>query len=199
MNTSQLQQATPTRAQTADSGTSIDPVAREYLAFKLGGEEYGVDLLQVQEIRGYGRPTRMAQAPAHIKGVINLRGVIVPIVDLRIKFDLPCANYDEFTVVIILNVGRCVMGAVVDAVSDVISLTPAQVRDVPDFPGTTNSDYIQGLGSLGERTVILLDIEKFMGSADMGLNSAASTAAIEAAIETAAVATETDATETATA
>ena len=107
---------------------------REFLAFKLGAEEYGIDILRVQEIRSYEEPTRIANAPGFIKGVVNLRGVIVPIVDMRIKFNLESVNYDSFTVVIVLNIAGRVVGMVVDAVSDVITLTPEQLRPVPEFP-----------------------------------------------------------------
>jgi len=102
-----------------------DMVASEYLTFTLGSEEYAIDILKVQEIRGYEQPTLIANAPPFIKGVINLRGIIVPVVDLCIKFNLGKIEYTPFTVVIILNVARRVIGVVVDSVSDVISLTPA--------------------------------------------------------------------------
>src|SRR3954470_18752557 len=105
--------------------------AAEYLTFTLGSEEYGVDILKVQEIRGYEKPTAIANAPAFIKGVVNLRGTIVPIVDMRIKFELGDVRYDQFTVVIILNVGGRIVGMVVDGVSDVIGLTPEQMRPAP--------------------------------------------------------------------
>ncbi len=142
---------------------------REFLAFKLGKEEYGVDILRVQEIRSYEEPTRMANAPDFIKGVINLRGVIVPIVDMRLKFNLDEANYDGFTVVIVLNIGQQVVGMVVDSVSDVITLTPQQLRPVPEFSSAIGSDHLLAIGSLEERMLILLDIEKLMSSAEMGL------------------------------
>lgn len=149
----------------ADAMTSV----REFLAFKLGKEEYGVDILRVQEIRSYEEPTRMANAPDFIKGVINLRGVIVPIVDMRLKFNLDEANYDGFTVVIVLNIGQQVVGMVVDSVSDVITLTPQQLRPVPEFSSAIGSDHLLAIGSLEERMLILLDIEKLMSSAEMGL------------------------------
>jgi purine-binding chemotaxis protein CheW len=144
---------------------------REFLAFKLGDEEYGMDILRVQEIRSYEPPTRMANAPAFIKGVINLRGVIVPILDMRIKFNLVQVNYDTFTVVIVLNIGRQVVGMVVDGVSDVITFTPAQLRPVPEFSSTIGSDHLLAIGSIQDRMLILLDIEKLMSSAEMGLVS----------------------------
>lgn len=142
---------------------------REFLAFKLGDEEYGMDILCVQEIRSYEPPTRMANAPAFIKGVINLRGVIVPIIDMRIKFKLEQVNYDTFTVVIVLNIGSQVVGMVVDGVSDVITLTPEQLHPAPEFSSAIGSDHVLAIGSVQERMLILLDIEKLMSSAGMGL------------------------------
>jgi purine-binding chemotaxis protein CheW len=147
----------------------LELAVREFLAFKLGDEEYGIDILRVQEIRSFERPTRMANAPAYILGVVNLRGVIVPIVDMRIKFNLSQINYDTFTVVIVLNIGTQVVGMVVDGVSDVITLTPEQLRPVPDFSSAIASDHVMAIGSLENRMLILLDIQKLMTSADMGL------------------------------
>ncbi len=138
-------------------------------AFKLGTEEYGIDILRVQEIRSFEEPARMANMPAFIKGVINLRGVIVPIFDLRLKFNLAQVNYDSFTVVIVLNIGARVVGMVVDGVSDVITLTPEQLRPVPEFSSTIGSDYLLAIGSVQDRMLILLDIEKLMTGAGMGL------------------------------
>ena len=141
----------------------------EFLSFKLGREEYCIYILRVQEIRSYEEPTRMAHAPAFIKGVVNLRGVIVPIVDMRIKFNLEQVNYDTFTVVIVLTIGTQVVGMVVDGVSDVITLKPEQIRPVPELSSAVSSDHLLGIGSVGDRMLILLDIEKFMTSAEMGL------------------------------
>jgi purine-binding chemotaxis protein CheW len=145
----------------------------EFLTFKLGGEEYGIDILKVQEIRCYEAVTRIANAPAFIKGVVNLRGVIVPIVDLRVKFELGEARYDAFTVVIILNVAGRVVGAVVDSVSDVLELDDKQIKAAPEFNSLLDAGYITGLGTVesgeGERLLILVDIERLMSSPDMGL------------------------------
>ena len=141
----------------------------EYLAFKLGQEEYGIDILKVQEIRGYESVTRIANAPEFIKGVINLRGIIVPIVDMRIKFNLGEPRYDQFTVVIILSIGGRVVGMVVDSVSDVTTLQPEQVRPAPEMGTALSTDYLIGLGTLEERMLILLDIERLMSSPEMGL------------------------------
>ena len=140
----------------------------EILSFRLGKEEYGISILAVQEIRGYEAATRIANAPAFLKGVINLRGRIVPIVDMRIRFGLP-AQYDAFTVVIVLNIGSRVMGMVVDAVSDVITLTPDKLRPVPEFNSAIQSDHILAIGAVEDRMLILVDIEKLMTSAEMGL------------------------------
>ena len=143
--------------------------AREYLTFRLDQEEYGIDILKVQEIRGYEPPTRIAHAPEFIKGVVNLRGTIVPIVDMRLKFNCSKADYNSFTVVIILNLRNRVVGIVVDSVSDVMELSPDNMRSAPDIEGAIDSSCILGLGSVGERMLILLDIEKLMSSVDMGL------------------------------
>src|SRR6476620_5631188 len=125
-----------------------DGAGNEYLAFTLGSEEYGIDILKVQEIRGYEAVTRIANAPEFIKGVINLRGIIIPVVDMRIKFKLGTPTYDQFTVVIILNIGGRVMGMVVDSVSDVTTLAPDQIKPGPESgPGTSfNSEFLMGLG-----------------------------------------------------
>ena len=161
-------------AQTlAREGTGVGVAVQggsEYLTFTLGKEEYGIDILKVQEIRGYEAVTRIANAPEFIKGVVNLRGIIVPIVDMRIKFNLGEAKYDQFTVVIILNVAGRVVGMVVDSVSDVIQLTAQQIRPAPDFASSTfDTKYITGLGTIDERMLILVDIERLMSGVDMGL------------------------------
>lgn len=145
----------------------------EYLTFTLGGEEYGIDILKVQEIRGYDAVTRIANAPAFIKGVVNLRGVIAPIVDLRIKFNLGEPSYDAFTVVIILNIGKRVMGIVVDGVSDVIRLDAENLRPAPEFGAALDTRYILGLGTVETRMIIVVDIEKLMTSQEMALVEAA--------------------------
>lgn len=155
--------------QSASAAGEDDLVASEYLTFTLGNEEYAIDILKVQEIRGYEPPTLIANAPAFIKGVINLRGTIVPIVDLRIKFNLGKIEYTPFTVVIILNVAGRVIGAVVDSVSDVISLTRSQIRPTPDFSATFDTKYILGLATVDSRMMIVTDIERLMTSADMEL------------------------------
>ena len=146
--------------------------AREYLTFRLDQEEYGIDILKVQEIRGYEPPTRVADAPNFIKGVVNLRGTIVPIVDMRLKFNCANAEYNSFTVVIVLNLRQRIVGIVVDSVSDVMELPPENLRPAPDLDSGIDSGAVLGLGSLGDRMLILLDIERLMSASDMGLVSA---------------------------
>ena len=145
----------------------------EFLTFTLGDEEYGVEILKVQEIRSYETPTTIANSPDFLKGVVNLRGVIVPIVDMRIKFGLGKADYNEFTVVIILNVANRIVGMVVDAVSDVLTLNAEQIRPSPEFGSALDTQYIIGLGTVNDRMLILMDIERLMTSRDMGLTDAA--------------------------
>lgn len=141
----------------------------EYLTFTLGSEEYGVDILKVQEIRGYDQVTRLPDAPDFIKGVINLRGLIVPVVDMRLKFRLSNAGYDDTTVMIVLSVAGRTIGVVVDGVSDVLTLQPDQVRPVPDLGSAIDRKFLMGLGVLEDRMLILLDIEELMTSEEMGL------------------------------
>jgi purine-binding chemotaxis protein CheW len=142
-------------------------VDQEYLIFTLGKEEYGIEILKVQEIRGYDRVTRIANSPDFIAGVTNLRGVIVPIIDLRIKFQLESAEINEQTVTIVLNLCDRVVGIVVDGVSDVLSLRTEQIKPAPDFTTTLSTQYLLGLGSLDERMLILVDIEKLLNSDEM--------------------------------
>ena len=143
--------------------------SRELLTFTLGREEYGIDILKVQEIRGYDAVTTIANAPEFIKGVINLRGIIVPIIDMRIKFHLGNVTYNELTVVIILNVAHRVMGIVVDGVSDVIALAAEQLKPAPEFGASLDMRYITGLGTVDERMIIVMDIEGLMTGHDMDL------------------------------
>jgi purine-binding chemotaxis protein CheW len=165
-----MQQQQFQRSNSRNTQPAAPALANEFLTFRLGIESYGIEILKVQEIRGYEAPTAIANAPAFIKGVINLRGVIVPILDLRIKFQLEQARYDEFTVVIILNVAGRVVGVVVDSVSDVLTLAVDSIRATPEFASATfDTKYITGLATVDERMLILLDIEKLMTGADMAL------------------------------
>jgi len=155
--------------KTGSSMTSSAPKALEFLSFTLGQEEYGIDIQKVQELRGYDAVTRIANAPEHIKGVVNLRGIIVPIIDMRIKFNLGTPVYDQFTVVIILNIAHRVMGMVVDSVSDVITLKAEQIKPAPTMGSALDTEYLMGLGTIEERMLILIDLDRLMSSDEMGL------------------------------
>jgi purine-binding chemotaxis protein CheW len=141
----------------------------EFLTFRLGAEEYGIDILKVQEIRSYEAPTRIANAPSFIKGVVNLRGVIVPIVDLRLKLGCDSNEYNDFTVVIVLNVRGRVVGAVVDSVSDVLELSRDSIKPAPEMASAVDTSFITGISNVNDRMLILMDIESLMASAEMGL------------------------------
>lgn len=166
--TQSINEMAPVKASEAAVAGKIN----EFLTFTLGDEEYGVDILKVQEIRGYDTVTKIPDAPDFIKGVINLRGTIVPVVDLRIKFKLSKAEYNAFTVMIILNIAKRVVGIVVDGVSDVMQLGADQIRPPPDLSagdGNQAADFITGLGTFDNRMLILVDIEKLLRSQDMAL------------------------------
>lgn len=154
--------------------------AREVLVFVLGGEEYAVDILKVQEIRGYEKVTPIPSAPAYLKGVVNLRGTIVPVIDMRLKFGLSDAKYDSFTVVIILRLAGRVIGVVVDGVSDVARLAPSEIKAAPGLGSIVDSGFLAGLATQGERMILLLDIEKFLSSGELRLVNQAAEAASEA-------------------
>ena len=151
---------------------------QEFLTFTLGAEEYGIDILKVQEIRGYNSVTRIANTPDFIRGVINLRGHLVPIVDLRVRFGLGDPRYDAFTVVIILNIGTRIVGIVVDSVSDVMTLKREQIRPAPEFSSNLGTEYLLGLGALADRMIILVDIACLLESAHMGLTNPAEVAGL---------------------
>src|SRR5687768_5260167 len=153
---------------TAHEALGTDTHTQQFLTFKLAGEEYGVGILSVQEIRGWSAVTAMPHSPAWLLGVINLRGSVVPIIDLRIKFNFARADYNEFTVVIILNVGARVIGIVVDGVSDVITLASGQIKPAPSLGNNADTSHIIGFGTLDERMRILMDVEKLISGADFG-------------------------------
>lgn len=143
--------------------------SQEFLVFQLGDEEYAIDILKVQEIRGYENVTRIANTPESIKGVTNLRGVIVPILDMRIRFRLSEPTYNEHTVVIVVNIGTRIVGIVVDGVSDVLSLSENQIKPVPEFGVGLPLAYLQGLGNLEDRMLVLVNIDKLLTSEEMAL------------------------------
>lgn len=158
-----------TRASNPSSGTQSAGHSGQYLTLRLGNEEYAIDILRVQEIRSYEEPTRMVNAPSYIKGVVNLRGVIVPIVDLRMKLNLDKVEYNEFTVVIILNVRGTVIGAVVDSVSDVVTLSSQAIKPAPQFEAAIDARFITGLANVGDRMLIVMNMDALMSNAEMGM------------------------------
>jgi purine-binding chemotaxis protein CheW len=151
--------------------------AREMLVFKLGSEEYGVDILKVQEIRGYEKVTPIPRSPDYLKGVVNLRGTIVPVIDLRVKFAMPDPTYDSFTVVIVMRIAGRIIGAVVDAVSDVVRLAENEIREAPKLGAMVDSSYLTGVATQGSRMILALDIEKLLSTAEMNLLGEAAAAA----------------------
>jgi purine-binding chemotaxis protein CheW len=155
--------AAPANTATTTDGSSVQQV----LTFQLGGESYGVDILRVREIRGWTPVTRIPKAPPHVLGVLNLRGSIVPTVDLRMRFSLQQAQYTNVTVIIVLSVnsasGRREVGVVVDGVSDVVNVNESDIRPAPELGAGPETDYIRGLVPVAERMVVLLDIDRLIG------------------------------------
>ena len=165
-----IKEATHIARQSAERSAQAAQAAKgEFLTFRLGGEEYGIDILRVQEIRSYEQPTRIANTPEFLRGVVNLRGVIVPIVDLRLKLSCAEADFNAFTVVIVLNVKGRVIGAVVDSVSDVCELGGDAIKPTPMMNSHVDMSFITGIANVGERMLILMDIEALMSASDMGL------------------------------
>lgn len=143
-------------------GTAADD-GRQYLTFTLGGEEYGVEILRVQEIKGFTAVTPIPGAPGDVKGVMNLRGTVVPVFDLRVKFGMSAKDDDRFTVIVVVNVGTRVVGLVVDAVSDVLDIPNGAIDASPDLGGAVDTTMLQGIARSGERLVTLLDIDRVVG------------------------------------
>lgn len=167
----QTSQNSPTFDPRAEPVAKVVADSGQYLTLRLGDEDYAIDIMRVQEIRSYEEPTRMANSPSFIKGVVNLRGVIVPIVDLRMKLNISKVDYNEFTVVIILNVRGSVTGAVVDAVSDVVTLDAKMIKPAPQFESAIDSRFILGLANVGDRMLIVMNMEALLSNAEMGMVS----------------------------
>jgi purine-binding chemotaxis protein CheW len=146
--------------------------ASQFLTFSLGQEEYGIELLKVQEIKGYAAITPIPNTPPHIKGVMNLRGAVIPIVDLRIRFGMEATEYTKFHVIIVINVGAKVMGLLVDAVSDVLNVGRDDIRPAPDFGAHADTRFISGMASAGDKVAVLLDIETLLSEADLNVTDA---------------------------
>ncbi len=158
-----MREATLTAAD--PSGTAAG--TSQFLTFTLGDEQYGVEILKVQEIKGYSAVTPIPNTPAHIKGVMNLRGIVVPVVDLRAKFSMPSAEYNKFTVIIVVTIREKVMGLVVDAVSDVLDIPPSEIRMAPDLGVRVDTRFISGMASIGETLTVLLDIERLLSDGEV--------------------------------
>ena len=145
--------------------------ASQFLTFSLGQEEYGIALLKVQEIKGYSAITPIPNTPPHIKGVMNLRGAVIPIVDLRIRFGMEAIEYTKFHVIIVINVGTKVMGLLVDAVSDVLNAGAEDIRPAPDFGAHADTRFISGMASAGDKVAVLLDVETLLSEADLAVTA----------------------------
>jgi purine-binding chemotaxis protein CheW len=160
---------------TAEAAGTKNPGSQQALTFELGNETYGVEILRVREIRGWSTVTKIPHAPSHVLGVLNLRGSIVPVVDLRMRLDLERAEYTKVTVIIVLSIhagnGRREVGVVVDGVSDVIDVDAAEVKQPPDLGSRSATDYIRGLMPVGNRMVVLLDIDRLIGTQLSGMSA----------------------------
>ena len=132
----------------------------QYLTFVLGQEQYGIEILRVQEIKGYSAPMQLPNMPPHIKGVMNLRGTVVPVLDLRIKFGMPEAEYDGFTVVIVVKVAERTVGLIVDAVSDVLNVDPSETVPAPEMGAGVDTSYLTGLAKSPDRLIALLALDR---------------------------------------
>ena len=176
-----MSEATASESSQLEDKGEVDDHSAQYMTFTLAEEVYGVDILRVQEIRGWESVTRIPNAPNYVKGVINLRGAIVPIFDLRERFNLLIQEYTKDTVVIVLRVSTAnntrIMGVVVDAVSDVLSAKAAEIGATPDFGGTVSTEFISGLASAGDKMIMLLDVDKLLSQGESagegGLDAAA--------------------------
>lgn len=145
---------------------------RQFLTFTLQNEEYGIEILKVQEIKGFSKVTPIPNAPAFVRGVMNLRGTVVPIIDLRARFSMTEKDYDQFTVIIVVNVGARVVGLIVDTVSDVLNIPAEAIADPPDLATSSETSCITGMGKLGDRIVMLLDTGRLVGTDELRLGAA---------------------------
>jgi purine-binding chemotaxis protein CheW len=159
--------------EAANTSTDASEEAAQYLTVNLGNEEYAVDILAVREIRGWTPVTRIPQAPPYVLGVLNLRGAIVPVLDLRLRFSLDREEYTATTVTVIVMVNGRQFGVVVDAVSDVVEVAPGSIRPVPDMGTSVDTEYLKGLTSVGERMVLLLDVDRLLQPHDAQMLDAA--------------------------
>lgn len=162
-----------TQQTTLDQQMGFSTDGNQYLTFTLGDEHYGVEILRVQEIKGYTAVTRIPNTPGYIKGVLNLRGTIVPIIDLRTKFSMEQVEYSKVTVIIVLEVKGRTMGIIVDAVSDVLNIPSKDVQPPPDFGHAVDVSFLSGIGKSGDKLVALLDIDKVLSVGEIEQATAA--------------------------
>lgn len=162
-NMNSTEQGSPPMSTSAvDSLTELVTEGNQFLTFTLQDEQFGLDILCVQEIKGYSRVTQIPNMPEYIKGAMNLRGTVVPIIDLRSRFEMPFVEYDQFTVVIVVNMGTKVIGLIVDAVSDVLNVTESEIESSPDFGNGVDTSFIKGMAKSGENLITLLNIERLL-------------------------------------
>jgi purine-binding chemotaxis protein CheW len=165
---------TATRELNQEMGLTTE--GGQFLTFQLGDELYGVDILRVQEIKGYTTVTKIPNTPSHIKGVLNLRGTIVPIIELRTKFAMPTIEYTMFTVIVVVVIQEKIMGLVVDAVSDVLNIDKKDIQPPPQFGANVDVSFLRGIGKSGEKLVALLDMDRLLSDSDLQEVSAATPA-----------------------
>jgi purine-binding chemotaxis protein CheW len=158
--------------ETAPSQLTLTADIQQYLSFALGEEQYGIEILRVQEIKGYSGITPIPNTPPHIRGVMNLRGTVIPVVDLRAKFRMETRAYDKFTVIIVVTVGARIIGLVVDAVSDVLDISKTDIRPAPELGCREDTLFISGMVHVGERLVVLLDIATLLAEDSLGETAA---------------------------
>jgi purine-binding chemotaxis protein CheW len=158
------------------AAAQVDARAGKYLTFQLASEEFGIRVLKVREIMGIQDITAVPQTPAHVKGVINLRGKVIPVIDLRLKFGLPTVEYNQRTCIIVTQIQgeftQIFVGIVVDGVSEVLNLAPADIENTPDFGEDVSGQYLLGMAKVKGKVKILLDIDRVLSSQDLtGLKS----------------------------
>jgi len=147
-----------------DHAVGFNSDSDQFLTFTIQGEEYGIEILRVQEIKGFSRIRPIPNAPSYVKGVMNLRGTVVPIVDLRARFGMSEAEYNQFTVIIVVSVGSRVVGLLVDAVSDVLNINRQQIEETPEMGSDTETGFFRGMGKVGEKLVLLLNVDRLVGN-----------------------------------
>jgi purine-binding chemotaxis protein CheW len=143
--------------------------SRQFLTFLLDGQEYGLDIFKIREIRGYSPITPIPNVPPHIRGVMNLRGTILPVIDLRMRFQLPAVEYNRFTVIVIATIRDKTVGLLVDAVSDVLVIAPDAMREAPDFGAAVDTRFINGVFASREHLAVALNLEELLSDREVAM------------------------------